>query len=83
MLFPANNNSAIRRQLWSTSRPYRSCAGRRSLGRRRFSSAESISTGGPWDLSKVAPNWLAYQLKLISNFDQVRIIANQEAAVVL
>ena len=87
MLFPANNNSAIRRQLWSTSRPYRSCAGRRSLGR-RFSSwdqswAEDISTGSPWDLSKITPNWLAYQLKLISNFDQVRIIANQEAAVVL
>jgi hypothetical protein len=47
------------------------------------SSAEGISTGGPWDLSKVAPNWFAHQLKLISNFDQVRVIANQEAAVVL
>jgi hypothetical protein len=35
------------------------------------------------NLSKVTPNWLTYQLELISNFHQVRIIANQEAAVVL
>jgi hypothetical protein len=37
--------------------------------------ADPVGPGSPWDLSKVAPNWLAYQLKLISNFDQVRMIA--------
>ena len=42
-----------------------------------------LSTSSPRNLSKVTPNWLAYQLELISNFHRVQIIANQQAAVVL
>src|SRR5262249_57853336 len=42
-----------------------------------------ISASSSWDLSKGAPNRLAYQLEVVSNLHQVRIVANQEAAVVL
>ena len=36
-----------------------------------------------WHLSKATPNWLACQFEVISNLHRVRIITNQEAAVVL
>ena len=46
-------------------------------------SLEGMSASSSWDLSKGAPNRLAYQLEVVSNLHQVRIVTNQEAAVVL
>jgi hypothetical protein len=36
------------------------------------------AVSGSWHLSKAAPNWLAYQLELISDFHRVRIVARRQ-----